>query len=270
MRRFLHVLVFTLAAMAASSASAQRPSGGICPTALARQGDTLQACGILTGGFVDQVIAAITPETRTLVLTSVGGFSRDAIRLADAANQRELSVEIDRVCLSACAHFVLTGAEKVTVRPDTVVGFHRTDTVMSRAMEARGLKDSEDLAAGALLEQDFFQRRKMPLSALSEPQALLEPQCIGLSPRDGSVYVRNNFDYYVPTREVLEVYRGQRPIEGYWPKSAGEVTKGFTKLSPPGAPRRTFRFGNSRLTSAQMQHYRLPPKCATELAVERS
>lgn len=248
--------VFMSMALATGDAQPAR----ICETAVQRQGSTVRFCGPLEFANVAKAIDAMGSGVTALAVTSPGGNPVAAIRLAEAANKRNLEIRIERACLSGCAHYLLAGGDHVTVAPGAAIGFHHTPTYILGALMARKQPDPERLVDAAAAEQSFYSKQGVDRALLIEPELALEPRCVGLGGTPPRSFVVTRMTFFVPTKAELERYRGGKALGGYWPSSAAEAGKNYERALPVG-PSRTFRFGRPAFSKPQIASFAQPPLC---------
>lgn len=87
---------------------------------------TVHFVGVLNEGTVDDILLAIdsNPAATALIINSSGGDEVAATRLAEKIQSSGIELIVDGACVSACAHLLLTAAERVTVRTGSVIAFH--------------------------------------------------------------------------------------------------------------------------------------------------
>jgi hypothetical protein len=88
-----------------------------------RDAQTLAFSGIIWPGSDLDFEAAVTPQTRTLILDSGGGETGAAIRIAQGIRERGLDVVVTGRCASSCANYLFAAGARRTIR-DGVVAFH--------------------------------------------------------------------------------------------------------------------------------------------------
>lgn len=205
-------------------AQAQRAPNGICRHGVVKISDGLKVCGELTHALVDNIAAELNVSDKTIELTSPGGDSGAAIRLAKLIRRRDLRLRVSGVCLSSCAHFVFLSAPIVYVELNALVGFHHTSSFVHRAMVLRGLKSTELLYKNQSEEQAYFREIGISEEFLYAPGYFVQPSCIGFTRYNGSfnLYVKSKWSFIVPTRTAIEKIR-RAPVLGFWPESSSEI-----------------------------------------------
>ncbi len=112
-------------------------------------GDTLVFDAIITGETVLEAIRIARESdkpVKTLRITSPGGEIASGIELGYFVKENNLDVEVSRLCFSACANYVITAANKVTIKKDALVGWHggarQSDELWKQSVNP---KDHEEL-----------------------------------------------------------------------------------------------------------------------------
>lgn len=217
-------------------AQAQRAPTGICRYGIEKISDGLKVCGELTYPLVDAIAAELNVSDKTIELTSPGGDSGAAIRLARLIRRRDLQLRVSGVCLSACAHFVFLSAPIVFVGPNALVGFHHTSSFVHRAMVLRGLKSTNLLNKNQSDEQDFYREIGIAKEFLYAPAYFVQPSCIGFTRYNNShdLYVKSKWSFVVPTRVAIEGIR-RAPVLGFWPENSSEIASAVKSWGPVNA-----------------------------------
>ena len=77
-----------------------------------------------------------------IAVSSPGGGLVHGLRLGYFIVERDMTLVIDDICLSACANYLLPAAEIVEFGPDAVVGYHQ-DAVVSRMVYLRDFNNAD-------------------------------------------------------------------------------------------------------------------------------
>lgn len=92
------------------------------------EGDTLHVDGIIIDEAVTeverQVKAAVPNSIRSLVIRSGGGEGNAGIHFGEIVRDWNLSVMVDRRCMSACANYAALAARELFVPDGALLGFH--------------------------------------------------------------------------------------------------------------------------------------------------
>lgn len=202
--------------------SADPYSDAECPPGVSRpSSNEVRLCGSITPSMIDKAIGELDENTRIVTITSTGGSGVDAIRLAEAMQARDVTLAVQGICASACAHFLFLPAHHAVVHADSVVLFHHTDYALADAAKRAGLEPSDASLARAETQRIFYQSRKIPVSMLKDPLARIQPLCVGRL-ADERLYVTTGLRTYLPSRHAIDKLRST-PFEGYWPSSASEA-----------------------------------------------
>ncbi|MCG7514169.1 hypothetical protein [Vibrio sp. MMH1-50] len=90
-------------------------------------GDTLVYDGVISGGDVLKAIRLVKSsdkKIKKLRITSPGGEIDTGIEFGYFVKENNLDVEVSRLCFSACANYVLTAANSITIKKDALIGWH--------------------------------------------------------------------------------------------------------------------------------------------------
>ena len=86
---------------------------------------TLKAKGNIDGATAEQFLVALdAPNLDTLVITSGGGSVRDSVKIAQKIHERSLKLVVEDYCMSSCLNYFVPAAQLVTIREDSILGFH--------------------------------------------------------------------------------------------------------------------------------------------------
>ncbi len=239
------VLSFT----ASSVAQAQRSPAVICTPGVERIADGLKACGELTNAFVSRIDSELKPTDITLQLTSPGGDSGAAIRLARILRQRGLRLKVSGICFSSCAHFVFLSAPYVVIDANTLVGFHHTSSFIYASLISRGSTPMDLLRKNQEVEKEFFHEIGAQRAFLYAPAYFTHPACIGYTKYNGvyDLFIKTKWSFIIPTRSAMEEIR-HAPVQGFWPQNASDVARAVSSWGAIRA-RASFALGWPRMPS---------------------
>ncbi len=170
-------------------------------------------CEDISTESVDKVVSL--GNLKTLTMTSRGGTSIEAIRLANYLNQNNIKLILEEYCLSACAQFLILGADEVLVDDWTIIGFHHSSISLTARLAKRKLIKNriENIKKQYIQpEIDFYVKNKIRSDWLWAPDVLLEPTCTNLSlftiiPIEGkgpSVGYKSKYLFVVPSQEIIK------------------------------------------------------------------
>lgn len=100
----------------------ERSNGAFTVHALDRQ--TLLMEGGIDDASVQAFRAALTDETRRIVLNSTGGSVAPAIDIAEDILARGLDVEVRGICASSCANYLFVAGQTKWIAPGALVLWH--------------------------------------------------------------------------------------------------------------------------------------------------
>jgi hypothetical protein len=163
--------------------------------------------GKLRDDMVNCVRIALAGTVNRLIVKSTGGFSASAIALGQLVAEMNVPIEVNVICASACAHFLLPAAKIVVLHGNELILFHNTATSMLAAIGDRDWQALADFRVAAEIEASYYAERKIDKRLLTFPHALLNPYCAheeeGVDDKD-HVVIRGASAAVVFRREVLE------------------------------------------------------------------
>jgi hypothetical protein len=122
-----------LALLAACAATGPAPEQAAPPqriqladgVTVSREGERVRYVGELTEeGYAALRQLSDGHPVRTLAIASAGGEINAGMDFGEWTFERRLDVEVDDICLSACANYVFTAARNKLIRPGAVVAWH--------------------------------------------------------------------------------------------------------------------------------------------------
>lgn len=143
--------------------------------------------GVLTlnGDIDDRLVEALQrmghEPIRTLVVTSSGGQTSDAIRMVNTLGVGRYDVVVRDYCLSACASILFAAAKNRAVEDGAVVVFHGTD--LAKMQLARAAINPDDLAwspveqADSQREAEIYHERGINPVFFKLAELRREPMC---------------------------------------------------------------------------------------------
>lgn len=197
-----------------------------CQESVARSNTSiLYVCSNINDELLEKINANLNPSDKVLIIRSPGGEVRPAMALATSLQRRGIELVVDGFCISACAHVLFTAVDDARVLDGGVVAFHHTGAIIN--MFARRYPDIEQNSPATTLqseEERFYRDEGVDVDFLYWPTMRLNPVCVGAakSPRSSHAYMITQYNYYVPSRRLMEAARG-RSFQGYWPASAQEA-----------------------------------------------
>lgn len=226
------------------------PGSGECiadsETLQLKAGDAV-FCGPLEAGAAEKIVASFRQfEAQRLYFSSPGGFSEEAIRLASDLDNAGIALHLFGECLSACAQFLLSGVNDITVEPETLIGFHHTASAHLELLDRSGLAVSQEVS-GVLLRQSgmenaFYQAQGIDPQLLTTPYRELVPECIE-DVSTARIRVRARWIMWTPSRDFIDAMRPV-PIKGWWPSDRYDHLRTVAARYPSVEMPQSFRFQN--------------------------
>ena len=86
-------------------------------------GATVVYVGSISRLSVDTLlILSIVHPVKAIEMTSQGGASLHAVRLANAIIDNSIQVTLKEMCMSACANYILPAGKPTVIKPKTILG----------------------------------------------------------------------------------------------------------------------------------------------------
>jgi hypothetical protein len=226
------------------------PGSGECiadPETLQLKAGDAVFCGALEAGAAEKIVADfLQSEAQRLYFSSPGGFSEEAIRLASDLDDAGIALHLFGECLSACAHFLLSGVDDITVETETLIGFHHTAAAQLELLTQTGLSVSDEAAKivheQAGMQYAFYQAEGINPLLLTKPFRELGPECID-NVSTARIDVRARWVMWTPSRDFLDAMR-PAPVKGWWPKDRYEHLRTVALRYPSLDMPQSFRFQN--------------------------
>lgn len=114
-------------------------------------GDAIELRGQIAADDGDSLQSLMTPAVRVLRLRSPGGDLQGALAIARLVHERDIDVEIDGLCASACAQLILPAASHVRASNGTLVVLHAAGDGAARAARREGRLVADDRQAARSL-----------------------------------------------------------------------------------------------------------------------
>jgi len=206
-------------------------------------------CGFIDNQFLNSVQKLVFEGYQTIIITSDGGFHTEAFSLVDFINENNIQVKIDGICLSTCAQEVVLGVDNIYLADNSIVGFHQSASFLEKYAMRHFDINSKYLSYIKVIsgyEKDFFSQNKIDLEALYVPSQQLQYACISDTftkyRKDLVLYAEPKISFYVPSREVLKIWRKGRSFEGGISTSNNFIER--TKYYPNFLKKNKLAFGN--------------------------
>lgn len=182
------------------------------------------------GEINQKAVDAVIPLLRangTLRITSSGGHSFAAMRLANAVRDLNITLEVHGLCASACASYVYLSARRVQNAPGAIIGGFKSGNGYAAVMGEQTPLSMQAWYREHLEEETaFFARLGIDLAFLRNEAFAMEPVCIRQSELD--VQVGYTKPFVVPSAAVLTAF-GLSVPEG-WPASQDDLDRRFSSL----------------------------------------
>lgn len=172
---------------------------------------------------------------KTIIITSQGGDTEAAIAIGRIIRANNISVEVKKYCLSACAQYILPAAPKIVLIGNSVIAVHHSPisikNILLESGDTVGARDYIDLAR---LESDYFDFLGIDKFFLSQMFNSLEPICIA-KPSDSRKLtgIKYQYMFYIPNKSQYEKWI-KTTVQGSWPKSEEDFIKYFADSIPKG------------------------------------
>lgn len=122
--------------------------------------------GRLTSSSVSRAIDNLWPG-RLLIIRSAGGDVDPSLDLAEVIHQRNIRVNVTGHCLSGCAIAVLSAANRLTIAPDAIIGFHHSPIDIEMRYIASDLPVPYEIANGARRIRDLYRQTGADVAILT-------------------------------------------------------------------------------------------------------
>lgn len=217
-------------------------SAGACaqsPYVIRAEGRTLVFEGQISPGSAGAVAGALKgrrgAEFTAFRVTSAGGDAAEALEIGELIAGRSLDLEVVGFCNSGCAQYVFVAGKRKRVGPGSIVAFHGSPSALEAELQRSPLRRGAGLfAPQGRRERAFYRKIGVDIGLLTASVAALEPKCVAEDPKVSASDVRHygvvlGAPGYVPALEELGRL-GVSGIEGYWPRSQGDLDSALAKL----------------------------------------
>ncbi len=118
-------------------------AAGVQPAKVHVTGDTVYYYGNISSASTEAFKAAVggikRGEVTRMVISSVGGETRNGREIGLWVHDMALVVEVDRVCFSSCANYVFPAGRSRVIRTNAMVGWHGDERGMEIDTRKRGM-----------------------------------------------------------------------------------------------------------------------------------
>ncbi len=116
---------------------------GAQPAKVQVVGDTVYYRGNISAASTEAFKAAVGTvkrgEVTRMVISSVGGETRNGREIGQWVHDMALIVEVDRVCFSSCANYIFPAGRARAIRANALVGWHGNERGMEIELRKRGV-----------------------------------------------------------------------------------------------------------------------------------
>jgi hypothetical protein len=127
----------------ANTLPADLAAAGVQPAKVYVTGDTVYYQGNISTDSTQAFKAAVGTikrgEVTRLVISSVGGETRNGREIGQWVHNMGLIVEVDRVCFSSCANYIFPAGRVRVIRANAFVGWHGDERGMDIDTRKRGV-----------------------------------------------------------------------------------------------------------------------------------
>lgn len=127
----------------AGTLPADLAAAGVQPAKVQVTGDTVYYQGNISTDSTQAFKAAVGTikrgEVTRLVISSVGGETRNGREIGQWVHDMGLIVEVDRVCFSSCANYIFPAGRARAIRANAFVGWHGDERGMEIDTRKRGI-----------------------------------------------------------------------------------------------------------------------------------
>lgn len=170
--------------------------------------------GTITEDTYEGFIKNLNSNTKELIISSEGGKSKPALKIARIIQKRGIKVTARKLCLSACASYIWMAGSERSVEKNTLLAFHGSALSLvsfyNKAIIQRyRVSKSHEITQDAAAERDLYQSLGIDPQLLVVASFARGLRCLHISERtDGSLAVNPAFDAigYIPTKSFLESY----------------------------------------------------------------
>ncbi len=89
-----------------------------------RDGDKVVFTGEVTLEAASQLVEQFDKGARLLVVTSEGGDAAAGMAIANSMLKHDVSIQVDKYCMSACANYLFLAAKEKAMNAGAVLGYH--------------------------------------------------------------------------------------------------------------------------------------------------
>lgn len=204
-----------------------RPIAAAClalVTAAAADTETVRYEGPIEAHQVDSIIRRLDEShARQLEIASFGGSEAAGLRLGIFLRSRRITVIVRRVCLSACAQYVLLPSHSAVIGEHALIGFHSSSYALNR-WSARANQHRIAAASRELAELSARTLSRAQLELLARAFSAIGPSCLAeAADRGSSPKVKTVANFWVPSKEILRAVHLQPPDS--WPDTTAQASE---------------------------------------------
>ena len=125
--------------------------------------------GCISSGDAEALVEQINSGKITkLVISSEGGDVISALRMVDAINAHEVSVEVVEECASSCANYILLLVDQVRVAANTTIFFHGRPWDSLRKSQLIGGVEPDESLHPEIIKIVKFERARVAMNSAAE------------------------------------------------------------------------------------------------------
>jgi hypothetical protein len=156
-------------------------------------------------------------DIESIEITSQGGDIESSINIGLLIKQHNITVNVKKYCLSACAQYILPAAKEIIVQDSSIIAFHNSAFIMQKLLLSSVISsDAEKYNRLVDIENSFYKS-----VGISGDQGDLwlrsaKPVCVVPSGKDNDLaLVATKYQFVVPSLHSFRKWYG-RPISGFW------------------------------------------------------
>ncbi|CDG85484.1 hypothetical protein [Janthinobacterium agaricidamnosum] len=99
--------------------------------------NTIHMIGPIIAGDIDKLKSIYTKKTTLLLVKSGGGDTEAGMLIGRFVRNKNLDIEIDKICASSCANYIFPAARKKTIPNGSILALHGTAYTTSLSDNAK-------------------------------------------------------------------------------------------------------------------------------------
>ncbi len=205
-------------------------------------------CGILNENSYN-FFSKLDIRDRSIYFTSSGGEVDWAIKFSELFNESRARLIIDGPCTSACADVIFLAADRVSIRPNALIGFHHSVFTMVIRGSRDGMltkKEVENTIERHVKPlQNYYLSKGIDTRMLFEADLKNLPICVNKKVRRDlhslpKIRYENTYAFWVPGSEALRTLNARAHLE----LTNSDILKNISNFSLLSEiPEKYFKFG---------------------------